>query len=61
VSWQSVAGKRYWVGSSETLAYPVFFTPFVSNVLGQAGSTDVLDTRPLTTGKRFYRVGVQQE
>jgi hypothetical protein len=60
VRWQSVSGKYYWVGSYENLTDPIFFTPFVSNVLGQAGSTTVLDTRPPASGSRFYRVGVQQ-
>ncbi len=59
VNWQSVAGKHYWVESCETLTYPIFFTPFVSNVLGQAGSTEVMDNRPAVNGSRFYRVGVQ--
>ena len=59
VRWQSVSGKYYWVGSCETLTVPIFFTPFVSNVLGQAESTTVLDTRPPAGGSRFYRVGVQ--
>ena len=61
VRWQSVAGKLYWVGSCDALSYPIFFTPFLSNVLGEAGSTEVLDTRPSASGMRFYRVGVQQE
>jgi len=61
VRWQSVPGKRYWVGSCDALTYPIFFTPFVSNVLGEAGSTEVLDARPSASGTRFYRVGVQQD
>jgi hypothetical protein len=59
IRWQSVPGKYYWVGSCENLTEPIFFTPFVSNVLGQAESTMVLDTRPAASGSRFYRVGVQ--
>ncbi|MEI7947597.1 MAG: S8 family serine peptidase [bacterium] len=59
IRWQSVPGKYYWVGSCESLTNPIFFTPFVSNVLGQAESTMVLDTRPVASGSRFYRVGTQ--
>ena len=61
IRWQSVPGKLYWVESCDTLTYPIFFTPFVSNVLGQAGSTEIWDSRPAANGSRFYRVGVQQE
>ena len=60
VRWQSVAGKYYWLGSCDALTNPPVFTPFVSNVLGEAGNTDVLDARP-ANGKRFYRVGVQED
>lgn len=59
VRWQSVAGKSYWVESCERLGPSAVFTPFVSNVLGQAGSTEVIDLRPSAGGARFYRVGVQ--
>jgi Zn-dependent metalloprotease len=59
IRWQSVPEKYYWVGSCENLTEPIFFTPFVSNVLGQAESTMVLDARPATNGSRFYRIGVQ--
>ena len=59
IRWQSVPQKYYCVGSCENLTEPIFFTPFVSNVLGQAESTTVLDTRPATNNARFYRIGVQ--
>lgn len=60
VQWQSVPGKRYWLESCETLASPLVFTPFVSNLLSVAGTTEYLDTRP-SPASRFYRVGVQEE
>ncbi len=59
VRWQSVAGRRYVAESCESLTPPIVFTPFVSNVVGQAGVTEVLDGRPAASGVRFYRVGVQ--
>ncbi|MGI5869901.1 MAG: C25 family cysteine peptidase [Kiritimatiellia bacterium] len=61
VRWQSVEGRRYWVESADALGGPAPFLPFVSNIVGQAGSTEILDTRPAPEGKRFYRVGVQRE
>ena len=61
VRWQSVAGRRYWVESAESLGGPAAFTPFASNIVGQAGATEILDTRPAPVGARFYRVGVHPE
>lgn len=62
VRWQSVAGRRYWVESAEALGGPAAFTPFVSNIVGQAGTTEILDARPAPAdGSRFYRVGVQRD
>ena len=61
VRWQSVAGRRYWVESAESLGAPAAFTPFASNIVGQAGATEILDTRPAPVGARFYRVGVHPE
>lgn len=61
IRWQSVAGKRYWLESSDMQTFPIFFTPFVSNVLGEAVSTEVFDSRPAADGKRLYRVGVQED
>ena len=62
VRWQSVIGKRYWVGSCTNLHVPLQFDPFVSNVWGEVGGvTEILDTRPLPGPSRFYRVGVQSE
>ncbi len=59
IQWQSVPGKRYCVESAETLLPPLAFTPFTSNILGVAESTEVKDTRPASEGSRFYRVGVE--
>jgi len=61
VRWQSVVGKYYWLESCDALGPAAVFTPFVSNVLGEAGSTEIIDTRPSASGARFYRVGVQQK
>ena len=59
VRWQSVAGKRYDVLSCDELASPPQFAPWISDVAGEAGSTEVLDDRPAPSGARFYRVVVQ--
>ncbi len=59
IRWQSVPGKRYRVESAETLLPPLVFTPFVSNVLGTARSTEVKDMRPEPDGSRFYRIVVE--
>jgi subtilisin family serine protease len=60
VLWQSVAGKRYWLGSTEALAASPLFTPLVSNLLSTASTTEFLDERPAVPS-RFYRVGVQED
>ncbi len=59
IQWQSVPGKRYRVESAETLLPPLVFTPFASNILGVAESTEIKDTRSASTESRFYRIGVE--
>jgi hypothetical protein len=60
VSWQSVAGKTYFLQRSTNLsAQPPFFT-LQSNIFSQSGTTTFKDTNTIKAGPAFYRVGVQQ-
>jgi hypothetical protein len=60
VSWQSVAGKTYFLQRSANLtAQPPFFT-LQSNIFSQSGTTTFKDTNTINAGPAFYRVGVQQ-
>jgi hypothetical protein len=58
VSWQSVAGVNYFLALSTNLAPPLFFSPLVTGIPGQPGTTSYTDTTATNAGPCFYRVGV---
>jgi len=60
VSWQSVSHRTYFLERSTNLGVAPAFLPLSSNIVGQAGSTTLLDTNAAGIGPVFYRVGVQE-
>jgi hypothetical protein len=56
VSWQSVAGVRYFLERSASLASP--FTLLATGIPGQPGITAYTNTNATGPGPLFYRVGV---
>jgi hypothetical protein len=56
VTWQSVAGVKYFLKRGGNLDSP--FTYLATNILGQAGTTTYTDTNATGAGPLFYRVGV---
>ena len=60
VSWQSVGTRTYFLERSTNLIVAPAFLPFSSNIVGQVGSTTLLDTNAAGLGPVFYRVGVQE-
>jgi hypothetical protein len=60
VSWLSVDTRTYFLERSTNLIVAPAFLPFSSNIVGQAGTTTLLDTNPAGIGPVFYRVGVQE-
>jgi hypothetical protein len=59
VSWQSVNNRNYFLDRSTNLGGAPVFVPWKSNLVGQAGTTTVLDADP-AIGAVLYRVGVQE-
>ncbi len=59
VSWQSVDTRTYFLERSTNLGVAPFFLPLSNNIVGQAGTTTLLDTNAARVGPVFYRVGVQ--
>ena len=55
VSWQSVAGVSYSLERSTNLTLP--FTPLVSDIPGQGGTTSFTDTDAARLTPLFYRIG----
>jgi len=60
VSWLSVSNRTYFLQRSTNLGVASPFLPFSTNIVGQAGSTTLLDTNAAGIGPVFFRVGVQQ-
>jgi hypothetical protein len=59
VTWQSVAGKTYFLERSANLGGPApTFDLLVTNIPGQSGNTTFIDTNAGRGGTLFYRVGV---
>jgi hypothetical protein len=57
LSWQSIAGKNYFLERSASLGPPVF-QPLATNIAGQLNTTTFSDTNAIGAGPWFYRVGV---
>ena len=56
VTWQSVAGVRYFLERSLNSASP--FMLLATNIVGQLSTTSYADTNAAGPGPFFYRVGV---
>lgn len=59
VSWQSVAGRNYYLQSSTNLSAQPAFTTIQSNIVGQPVTTSYMDAQTAGNSPHFYRVGVQ--
>jgi hypothetical protein len=59
VTWLSVSNRTYFLARSTNLSVAPIFLTLSSNIVGQAGSTTLLDTNAAGMGPVFYRVGVQ--
>jgi hypothetical protein len=59
VTWQSVAGVRYFLERSTNLASFPPFSLLATNLPGQPGTTSFTDTNAAALAPLFYRVGVQ--
>jgi hypothetical protein len=60
VTWQSVAGVSYFLERCTNLAPPLSFSPLVTGIPGQPGTTSFTDTNTAGASLFFYRVGVGQ-
>ncbi|HRY50570.1 MAG TPA: right-handed parallel beta-helix repeat-containing protein [Candidatus Paceibacterota bacterium] len=59
VIWESVSGVNYSLERGTNLAPPSLFTPLVTNLRGQPGTTSFTDTNAAGVAPLFYRLGVQ--
>jgi hypothetical protein len=58
VAWQSIVGVNYFLERGTNLAGSSAFTPLISNLPGQPGTTTYADTNGIGGGRFFYRVGI---
>jgi hypothetical protein len=58
LTWQSVAGVKYFLERASDLGALPAYTPMATNILGQPGSTTFTDTKAFAPGRFFYRIGV---
>jgi hypothetical protein len=58
VSWESVAGRTYFLERSPDLGASPAFLPLATGIPGQAGTNTFTDTTPPSPGPSFYRVGI---
>ncbi|HTL54262.1 MAG TPA: LamG-like jellyroll fold domain-containing protein [Candidatus Limnocylindrales bacterium] len=60
VTWQSVAGVKYFLERSSDLAAPSpVFTPLATGIVGQEGTTVYVDSNLPSSSMFFYRVGIE--
>lgn len=60
VRWQSLSGQSYFLERSTNLGGLAAFTPWASNIVGQADVTIFADTNAVGTSTSFYRIGVHE-
>jgi hypothetical protein len=59
VTWESVAGRRYFLERSAEISDTSAFTRFATNISNQANATSFTDTNAVGASPWFYRVGVE--
>jgi hypothetical protein len=59
VTWESVAGRNYFLESSPDLSSTSAFTRLATDIWGQTNTTSYVDTNAVGVSPRFYRVGVE--
>jgi hypothetical protein len=59
VTWESVAGRSYFLESSPDPSSTSSFTRFATNISGQTNTTSYVDTNAVGASPRFYRMGVE--
>ncbi len=59
VTWESVAGKSYFLERSPDLLGAAAFARLASNLIGQVNTTSYLDTNAVGVAPWFYRAGVE--
>jgi hypothetical protein len=60
VTWQSIAGVSYFLDRSADLSGTPPFTPLITNIPDQSGTTRFTDTNVANLAPLFYRVRVGQ-
>jgi len=58
VTWESVAGRNYFLERAPDLSSASAFRQIATNVLAQSNTTSYVDTNGMGASPRFYRVGV---
>lgn len=59
VTWESVAGRNYFLECRPSLSSTSAFTRFATNISGRTNTTSFVDTNAVGASPRFYRVGVE--
>jgi hypothetical protein len=59
VTWESVAGRSYFLESSSSFSSTSSFTRIATNLVGRTNTTSYVDTNAVGASPRFYRVAVE--
>ncbi len=59
VTWESVAGRSYFLERGADVSDTSNFTRFATNIAGRTNTTSFSDTNAVGASPRFYRVGVE--